>query len=692
MKHTILLTGASGMLGSCAVRELCEQGHRVLGVDRAQPKFAHANYEHIFCDLTHPDDVEAVFAAHKIDRVIHLAALAHVTGEADLRWSRYFRLNVLISQNVFECAARRRIPVFFSSTVDVYGIPTGEITEATAPAPVGGYAKSKYLAEQRLAALMGDTPYMIARFAPVYTDDDRHDIQKRYYLKFPSLAFVVGKGIRYAFLDIRRAVHVISLWARCETAPRGVVNVSDDEPFDSAQQISEERREGRARRVLHLPGWVGKLGLFAARFCPPMLRLNVNKILNPYRFDMRQRDAFLYGRDGGAPLKLAPPDLRGTRVLLLEGFARQSMAVMPALKQLGCHVTTYNSSRLDMGYASRWPDVKLIEFWDREDEEASFRALMDVLSRGHYDVVIPLTDFSAMLLSDHIEEITPLARPAVNPPEVFYRAADKQATMQACALAGVPCPRTLYDMTSVEQILAEDLPFPFVIKPRVGYGSIGFHVIHSEAELRRVFDEAVQRHGPMVVQEYVPQTGVQYKCEVFLDESGAAKSAVVFDKTRWYPVDGGSTCCSATVHRPDIARNAIRLLQAIGWRGYGDVDLIEDLRDGAVKVMEINPRITACVKICFASGVDFARQIVELATGRPVTAYPDYADGVRLRYMHTDLLWLLQSPNRFRARPSWFDFRRTKDQIFSLKDPWPWFTFSIQAVKKRKAEMAKRSR
>jgi predicted ATP-grasp superfamily ATP-dependent carboligase len=247
-------------------------------------------------------------------------------------------------------------------------------------------------------------------------------------------------------------------------------------------------------------------------------------------------------------------------------------------------------------------------------------------------------------------------------------------------------------MQSAEEIMAAGLPFPFIIKPRVGYGSIGFHVIRDEAQLREVFPKALERFGGMVVQEYIPQTGTQYKCEVFLDADGAPKSAVVFDKTRWYPVDGGSTCCSCSVHRPDIAENSIRLLQAIGWRGYGDVDLIEDPRDGVAKVMEINPRITASVKVCFAAGVDFARQIVELGMGLPVTEYPDYRDGVRLRYMHTDVLWFLQSPNRFKAKPGWFDFRHTTDQIFSLKDPWPWFTYTVQGLRKRKTEMAKRKR
>ena len=296
------------------------------------------------------------------------------------------------------------------------------------------------------------------------------------------------------------------------------------------------------------------------------------------------------------------------------------------------------------------------------------------------------------LLSRHIDAVRPYAWPAVNPPEAFNRAADKQETMKACEEAGVPCPHTLYDMASADDILAAGMPFPFIIKPRVGYGSIGFHVIRDEAQLREVFGKAVERFGPMVVQDYVPQTGTQYKCEVFLDADGEPRSACVFDKTRWYPVDGGSTCCSTSVHRPDIAADSIRLLQTIGWRGYGDVDLIEDPRDGVCRVMEINPRITASVKVCFAAGVDFARQVVELGMGHPVTEYKDYREGVRLRYMHTDLLWFLQSPNRFRARPSWFDFRRTTDQIFNPRDPWPWFTYTVQGLRKRKSEMEKRKR
>ena len=385
-------------------------------------------------------------------------------------------------------------------------------------------------------------------------------------------------------------------------------------------------------------------------------------------------------------------DLSGIKVLLLEGFARQSMAIMESLHKLGCHVTTYNSSKLDLGYLSHYPDEKIIGFWDRTDEKKSSEALMEVLKKEHYDVTIPLTDFSATMLSKYKDKFEKYTHVAVNDWDVFMQAGDKLNTMVACMDNDIPCPKTLRNTETLDDVLKSGLQYPFIIKPRVGYGSIGFHCINNEEELRKHFEDSVEKYGPMLVQEYIPQTDIQYKCEVFIGEDGEVKSAHVFDKTRWYPIDGGSTCCSTSVERPDIVESSVKLLKAIGWRGYGDVDLIQDPRDHVAKVMEINPRITASVKVCTYSGVDFARQIVEYETGRQVTEYKDYKKGVCLRYMHTDLLWFIESPNRFKAKPSWFSWKNTTDQIWNPRDPLPWFGYTIQGFAKFGKEKKKRKR
>lgn len=384
--------------------------------------------------------------------------------------------------------------------------------------------------------------------------------------------------------------------------------------------------------------------------------------------------------------------IKGVKVLLLEGFARQSMAIMEALHKNGCHITTYNSSKLDLGYLSHYPNKKIIGFWDRNNEEKSVHALMKVLRADHYDVTIPMTDFSATLLSKNKHQLEKYTHVAVNDWDIFIQASDKLNTMIACMDNNIPCPRTLRKAETIDDVINSGLQFPYIIKPRVGYGSIGFHCIKNVEDLKRNFDDCVKKYGPMIVQEYIPQTDIQYKCEVFIGEDGQVKSAHVFDKTRWYPIDGGSTCCSTSVDRPDIIENSVKLLQTIGWRGYGDVDLIQDPRDHVAKVMEINPRITASVKVCLYSGVDFARQIVEFETGRKVTEYKEYKKGVCLRYLHTDILWFLESPNRFKAKPSWFSWKNTTDQIWNPRDPLPWFGYTLQGVGKFGKEKKKRKR
>ena len=380
------------------------------------------------------------------------------------------------------------------------------------------------------------------------------------------------------------------------------------------------------------------------------------------------------------------------KVLLLEGFSRQSLPMMKYLHKCGCFLATYNSSRLDVGFVSRYPDKKYLLPWNREDEKESLKYLIELISNEKFDVVIPTTDFSASLCSKHKKELLSYAQIAVNDWDVFQLAYNKMNTMLACIQCGVPCPKTLLNAHSLSDLLSQKIEYPVVMKPCIGYGSIGFHIIKNEEELIQKYEKTKKEFGELLIQEYIPQTDIQYKCEMLIDKNGNVKSAVVFNKVRWYPIDGGSTCCSATVDRPDIINYCSKLLKHIKWVGYADVDLIQDPRDNTPKVMEINPRITASVKICFYAGVDFAKQIIQQELGKDIEQYNSYILDRRLRYFHTDLLWFFKSKNRFKSKPSWFSWYRTVDQIWSWADPIPWFSYTIQCLKKYKKESKKRER
>lgn len=380
---------------------------------------------------------------------------------------------------------------------------------------------------------------------------------------------------------------------------------------------------------------------------------------------------------------------RKIKILLIEGNARQVLPMAKSLRDLGHEVTTYNTSKSDFGYASRCPHRKLLAFFDKNDEDKTLKAVAEELTKYSYDLIIPMNDDAAILLSKYKTELEKYACIAVNDWNVFKLSMDKLETMKVCMDNDIPCPITVTNIEDFEH-RASCFKFPVVVKPRVGCGAVGFHVSENENELLDYYDKAVKKYGPCLIQEYIPQTDLQYKCEIYIDREGEMKSAVVFAKVRWYPVDGGSSTLNETVDRPDIITSCRKLLEAIGWRGYADIDLIQDPRDGVAKIIEINPRITGSVKICFKAGVDFSRQITADFIGHEVPPMLDYRKGVYLRYLQKDVLWLLKSPKRFSSRPSWFDFRRSCDQIWDWHDPMPFFKSSLGAFGKLKEDAQKR--
>ncbi len=378
------------------------------------------------------------------------------------------------------------------------------------------------------------------------------------------------------------------------------------------------------------------------------------------------------------------------KVLLIEGRARQVLPLAKSMYQLGAEVTTYNGSKLDPGYASKYPERKLLAFFDAKQPEKSVEILKNEIKKYHYDMVIPLNDDIAILLSKHKKELSQYTTPIVEDWETFQYACDKLKTMQVCMENDVPCPKTF---ASLDDFLSQEsnVLYPLVVKPRTGQAAVGFHISKNKADVMEYYCKAEKKYGLMLIQEYIPQTDIQYKCEMYVDREGTLKAACVFAKNRWYPITGGSSTLNTTVDCPDIIESCRTLLERIGWRGYADIDLIQDPRDNVAKVMEINPRITGSVKICYAAGVNFSKLILQDFRKEYVEEAFNVKYGVQLRYLHTDVLWFLKSKERFSCTPSWFNFKNCVHQIFSWDDMWPAVTFTIQGIGKFFKDKKKRN-
>lgn len=258
----ILVTGSAGMIGSYVVKGLIEKGHTVIGVDRVKPKEKLNGLKPVVLDLTSKVDLMKLFDENKIDRAIHLAALAHTAGMKNLTWDTYYKINVECAENVFEACAKNNVPVLFISTVDAIGMVKGLIKPDTELNPISNYGKSKALAEGRLKDIC--KVWNIYRFSPVYTPEVKRDIEKRYYLKYPNWAYKIGKGGQFEVLNVTGAVAAMVDWVD-KDVDNTIHVIKDTELLDINDLIKAEKAEGRAKHVIWIPRWMVVCGYYVIR-------------------------------------------------------------------------------------------------------------------------------------------------------------------------------------------------------------------------------------------------------------------------------------------------------------------------------------------------------------------------------------------------------------------------------------------
>jgi uronate dehydrogenase len=141
----VVITGAAGSIGRCAVRGLARRGHRVLALDLIdRPPEGAAEFRQ--ADITDPAALDAAFAGQEM--AIHLAA---IPGDADFM-TKLLPANYVGLYQVFEAARRANLQrlITVSTSQVVFGHDLQhQLIRVDAPyAPVNQYAVSKITMEE----------------------------------------------------------------------------------------------------------------------------------------------------------------------------------------------------------------------------------------------------------------------------------------------------------------------------------------------------------------------------------------------------------------------------------------------------------------------------------------------------------------------------------------------------------------
>lgn len=158
----VLVTGAAGYIGSHALRTVRRAGHAVVALDnlsRGHREALPPDVPFVECDVGDRARVRAALEAHRIDCVMHFAALAYV-GESVGQPLTYFRNNTAGTLGLLEAMLDVGVKrLVFSSTCATYGVPEQmPMHEELPQSPINPYGWSKLHSERMMRDLCTAAP------------------------------------------------------------------------------------------------------------------------------------------------------------------------------------------------------------------------------------------------------------------------------------------------------------------------------------------------------------------------------------------------------------------------------------------------------------------------------------------------------------------------------------------------------
>lgn len=170
----ILITGASGFIGSFIVEEALKKGFDTWAAVRKSSSKEYLKDERInFIELNLSSKAQLIeqLRGHDFDYVVHAAGVTKCLNKQD-----FHRINTEGTKNLLDAILELQMPLkrfVFVSSLSVFGAikeqqPYDEIRETDIPQPNTEYGRSKLAAEKYLESLGSRVPYIILRPTGVY--------------------------------------------------------------------------------------------------------------------------------------------------------------------------------------------------------------------------------------------------------------------------------------------------------------------------------------------------------------------------------------------------------------------------------------------------------------------------------------------------------------------------------------------
>ena len=340
---------------------------------------------------------------------------------------------------------------------------------------------------------------------------------------------------------------------------------------------------------------------------------------------------------------------------VIAGAFQTGVLGVRSLARRGVRALCFDSNPRNPGFRSVYGPARLCP--DPDSDPSGWLQFMHELARtlGERPVLIASSDHFVSAIARHASA---LADSFILSPGVALQGllADKRTQYDLAARHGMPMPSTCFaDSVDEAAAFAQRASFPCLIKPthfrRWQQFPTGHRLSHQKVAIARTPDELIESYElaavvePSVVLQEIIE-GPDTDKRVYLSCYGARGErvgAAMFRELRCDPVGFGPASISEPVVDHETDEVCDRFLRRIGYVGICEIEMKRDSRDGRVRLIEANPRLSgggdaaphAGVDLCWLHYLDLIgervapvaprgndfRHVVLRAEGRALPAY-----------------------------------------------------------------------
>lgn len=369
------------------------------------------------------------------------------------------------------------------------------------------------------------------------------------------------------------------------------------------------------------------------------------------------------------------------------------LAVVRSLGRKGIHVVSINHGDKNYYGQSKYVKEALIAPHYEREEEAYLEFLLNYgRNQEHKPVLFPTADPYVEFIDKYFYELKEYFLFPMDKKGLLTDLMDKTKLVEYAKKYDTRTPETLdVDDPDLYNKVVEEIGYPLLVKPADSPSFVEKYrqkamTIKSERELKQTL-EMIQRDGHKVFIQRIIQGSEKnnYNFDAYVDRNGKLAYYTTEQKIRQWPINIGASTVADQRWIQEAADFAIPFIKNLNFRGFIEMEMKKDERNGKIYLIEINVRFVNFTQLHVEVGMDTPYLHYLDSTGQDIgSKIIDYDTNKRWRYFYEDI-----SAMRAYVRTG----QMTKDEIieenkhknvvsstWSLDDPYPGIKFVISHV------------